>query len=258
MTIMYHTGEEWTYARFKRKETDLKAILVCGGPSLNKIDISSLRGAGKVIFGMNNTYPKVYPNIWLGMDDPSCYNRHLVYEPFMKIFRGGYHKRWTEDGKFLRDLYNVYFADVGNTTKDWFQIFDKINIKDKDTFTWTGNSFSIALNIIFYMGFKDIYLVGCDFSTEESHYHNTVELSKKELKHNNHLYKHLNKYLKWMYAQAKIHKINIYSASPLSMINDYLPFVTLEELNTSINLPPQGKLYHTTEIDKKSSKINNS
>ena len=109
--IMYHDGNIWRHWECFNNNQKNVAILVGGGPSLNSINTSSLTGPGKTVFGLNTTYPKVRPDIWIGMDDPRCYNRQVFYEPFPKIMRGNYYNLDCE-GVPLLDLPNIYFASV--------------------------------------------------------------------------------------------------------------------------------------------------
>ena len=105
--LMYHDGDQWRNWECYNTQQSNVAILVGGGPSLNKIDVSNLTGPGKTVFGLNTTYPKVRPDIWVGMDDPKCYDRRIFHEPFPKVMRGNYYERDCE-GVPLLSLPNLY------------------------------------------------------------------------------------------------------------------------------------------------------
>lgn len=248
--IMYHDGKRWRHWECYNSSNKNVAILVGGGPSLNKIDISKLTGPGKTVFGLNTTYPKVRPDIWLGMDDPRCYNRQVFYEPFPKIMRGNYWELKCE-GVPLTELPNIYFASVKpfNHKGDIFYRIDK----DTESFIWDKNVFVTALNIILYMGYRKIYLAGVDFSIDEGDYfYSENSLSDKYKKWNQNLYNHLYKYTEWIASTGKMCGIEIESISPDSSINNILPFQSIESLNNKLNLPEAGKLYHCGELEEKS------
>jgi len=249
MTLRYHNGEDWQPSGLWKSSHEQKAILVCGGPSMNSIDLSKLRGPNKTIFGLNNTYPKVYPDVWLGVDDPHCYNRHVFYEPFIKILRGGYNDRLCE-GREIYSLPNLFYASLDHCK--YVDLFHRFS-KNTGKFVWHWDAFTLAINIILYMGYREIYLVGCDLSTEKSVYHSPDQTIPEELvSYNQSLYDKLYGYLIWINKNlAQLEDLKIYSMSPLSRINNIFNYKSIEELNVEIykNLPPLGPLYHTKELD---------
>ena len=251
MTLKTWNGEKWKETNLWSSNASSKAILVCGGPSTNLIDLSALRGPNKTIIGLNNTYPKVHPDIWIGADDPSCYNRHIFYEPFMKILRGGYNNRLSE-GREIYNLRNMHYFD--HEASKYVDLFGKVG-EDTQKFVWHWDVFTVSINIILWMGFKEIYLVGCDLSNDKGDYHHGGVLTPKQQQHNSSLYERLFGYLQWLNNNQEKLGMNVYSMSPLSRINDLFRYVAIEELNTSImrELPPLGTLYHTTDVDSKKS-----
>lgn len=249
--LMYHDGKIWRkWECYNSKQSNV-AILVGGGPSLNKIDIQALTGPGKTVFGLNTTYPKVRPDIWIGMDDPKCYDRKLFHEPFPKIMRGNYHTKDCE-GIPATDLPNTYFASVAPINNHKADIFYRIG-EETETLVWDKNVFVTALNLILYMGFRKIYLAGVDFSLENGDYHYSENvLENKHKKWNASLYNHLYKYTEWIASTGKFCGIEIMSISPQSKINDVLEYISLEDLNSSLILPSTEKLYHCTEVEESS------
>ena len=246
--LMYHDGDQWRNWECYNTQQSNVAILVGGGPSLNKIDVSKLTGPGKTVFGLNTTYPKVRPDVWVGMDDPKCYDRRIFHEPFPKVMRGNYYNRDCE-GVPLLTLPNLYFAGI-SPCKHKADIFYRID-KDTKTLIWDKNVFVTAMNLILYMGFKKVYLVGVDFSLNEGHYHYSKASLCKELEDwNDNLYQHLYKYTEWLASTGAMCGIDIISLSPNSKINKFLPYCSLEELNSSLKIPKEGGiLYHCRDID---------
>lgn len=249
-----YNGEEWindNQYNIYHKQT---AILVAGGPSLNKMDVNALRGPGKVVLGLNNSYPLVKPDMWMGMDAPHCYDRHLLWEAFPKYLRAGYWDRYLQ-GTMLRDLPGVTWVNVEKPPKewkeDWNYIFNQTG-KNTPTFVWYKNTFAVALNLLLHMGFKDICLAGVDFDNSKADYYNDVKLDQEHRQLNSNLYWHLFKYTRHVAKEAK-QKLGVTfrSISPLSKLNEHIPFLTLEELNMEIamRLPQKGKLYNSTELD---------
>lgn len=243
---MYHDGTMWrNWECYNDKQSNV-AIIVGAGPSLNKIDVSKLTGPGKTVFGLNTTYPTVRPDVWVGMDDPRCYDRKVFHEPFPKILRGNYYDLDCE-GKTLKEYPNTYFASVKpfDHKADIFYRFDK----NAEYFIWDKNVFVTTINLILYMGFRKIYLAGVDFSIEQSDYFHDKNLSDRFKKWNANLYQHLYKYTDWLASTGKMCGIDILSISPDSPINQILEYQTLDSLNESLNLPDSGRLYHCGELD---------
>lgn len=246
--IMYHDGNNWRNWECYNTSQKGVAILVGGGPSLNEIDVSKLCGPGKTVFGLNTSYPHVRPDIWLGMDDPKCYNRNVFYEAFPKVLRGNYYDRDCE-GVPLTSLPNTLFASVKPFSHK-ADIFYRIG-EDAESFIWDKNVFTVAINLILYMGFREVYLAGVDFCLLKADYfHSDIKLDSKYKAWNQNLYEHLYRYTEWLASTGKMCGIDIKSLSPGSKINDILEYVSLDELNSSIVLPTNTTLYHCGELDE--------
>ena len=244
--IMYNDGAKWHNWDCFGTAKGNKGIFVGGGPSLNKMDTSKLTGPGKTVVGVNNTYPQVRPDIWVGMDDPNCYDQRVFHEGFPKIMRGGYQTRDCQ-GKQIQEFPNTMFANVGKP-KTKYEILGRIG-PDATDFVWHNNVFATTLNMMMHMGFKEIYLAGVDLDNSEGDYAHGKELTKSLKDWNQHLYTSLREYLSWLSKAAAIEGIMFYSISPDSLINDIVPYVSLDDLNESLELPEPGDLSHSRDIE---------
>ena len=246
MALWYETGNGPVRASLARKENNCVAFLCGGGPSLNKIDPNFLNGHNRLVFALNNTYPRVKPDVWIGMDDPSCYRRDVFWQPFIKIMRGGYQRRLCE-GQRIDHLHNMYYADVGELA-DPEEIF-KLRAHDV-RFVWAQNVFTTALHIIMWMGCKKIYLFGCDFHTSEGDYHDGgIILSDENKDWNERLYEQLYEYMNWFVSEAPNYGVEVYSCSPDSKINNFINYVNYKDVVTEleINLPETKELLHSKD-----------
>lgn len=254
LPVVYHNGIKWKNFPVTSEHDMGKAIFVGGGPSLGKIKTAKLTGPGKTVFGINNTYPTVRPDYWIGMDDPECYDSHLLFDPMTKIFRGGFQDKEFH-GRTVKEYPNTYFLNITEVGfYEWDKFFSFVD-EDTEKFGWYKNTFMITMQLMIHMGYKEIYLAGHDMSAKDGDYFNDVELNDEEKAWNKDLYDYLYKFLKWLAPTAKMAGINIYSISPDSPINEIVPYVSLEKLNRSLELPAKGELLHAKAVDEKQSTV---
>lgn len=238
--------KEGTRVSLYKRRALQKAVLVCPGPSLNKIDIDLLKGPGKTVFGVNTSYPAVKPDVWIGSDNPRCFDRHLGLESFMKITRYNTHNRVLQ-GFDLWGSHATYTVDVKKGPAEC-QLYALD--KEIDGIHWPRQTFPMALDIIVHMGFKDIYIAGCDLSNDKKDYFHEETLDKENKRRNNNCHTKNYEWLKRAVEDWKRADIALYSLSPNSRINDIMPFVTVPEMNKEVEriLPEQGPLYNSINL----------
>jgi len=251
--VQHWTKEGWAPSNFYRSLNTNIAILVAPGPSLDKIDTTKLLGPGKTVFGINTTYPRVRPDIWCGMDDPQCYNSHVFHEGFTKVFRGGY-EQLEVHGTKLKHLSNMHFLSLEEVEwKDKVKFFKYLG-PEVNTLIWMKNVMVTTLNLILHMGYKRVYLAGVDLSFDKNVYaKNTgAELREYQKDWNKDLYNWLATWLDWVSDTLRFVGIEIISISPDSPINEFLPYISLQELNRELQrkLPPLTDTIHCSEISK--------
>jgi len=245
----YVDNIEMERTSFHKKRVSADAYICCPGPSLNLINPEDLKKPGVTTFGINRSYPYIKPDVWFGMDFPQCYPREVFWESFVKIMRGGM-QGFSCEGHHLSVCPNLYFADCKETDNVGLVFeFDS----DDMIFAWTNNVMLIALNIVLWMGYKRIHFLGCDFSTEEGDYHDGIkELSDENRRRNNILYDQLNNFLKYFSEQGNERGVKVFSCTPDSRINEYLPYVPLKTATQSTqdehSIPSGGKLFHSKDL----------
>jgi hypothetical protein len=221
--LWYHDGNRWQRAYMARKNLNLDAILCCPGPSLK--NVPDLRGAHRKVFAINTAYPTVKPDIWLGMDKPSCYDSNLLFEGFPKILRGTYSK-YTYVDQQLRTYPETYFADIKTPTNEQ-TIFD---LKESSTgFAWHKHTLGVALHFIVWMGAKNIYLVGCDLGGTEDYCHD-LKLKPEHRKVNRRLYAQQVVFLEQFATEGKKHGVTLHSSTQDSPINEFLAYTSIDVL----------------------------
>ena len=249
MALWYHTGNGWTKNTLAYRSHNCSAFLVCGGPSLKKIDPSLLKGPNRIVFCLNNTYPYVTPDWWIGVDDPQCYHRDIFHQPFPKIMRGGYQNRITEEGLIYNKFYNLYYAD----TKKPDNFDDTFTSRNHDIdFVWHWSSIATALHIIVWMGCENIYLFGNDLNNKKNDYFDSVKLNKENNDHNSRFYDKVYEYLKLFKERGGEYNINLYSCSEGSRSHDYLEYFDYKDVIYNLEKDlPSGNLLHASDAEKK-------
>lgn len=221
--LWYDCGNGWQRANMARKDLNLDAILCCPGPSLK--NTPDLRGPGRKVFALNTAYPTVKPDIWIGMDEPHCYDTNLLQEGFPKILRGSYAKRQYH-GQKLHAYPETYFADI-DALPDGKTMFD---LRSHDVkFAWYKHSLGVALHFMVWMGARNIYLVGCDLGGSDDYCHG-LKLSDEHRKINRRLYAQQVVFIETIAEQAKKYGITIHSSTADSPINKFLPYTSVYQL----------------------------
>lgn len=244
--------EKWQRVPMCNCYAGMYGIIVGSGPSLNTIDISKLKGPGKVVFGVNNSYPKVIPDIWVGMDDPKCYSREIYFEPFPKILRGGYQDRTLENNILVCNLTNIkYLSTDTEFTKDINEIFKRRT--PESSAPWYKSALFAAISIAIWTGVRQLFFVGVDLSMNGKHYYTEkLTLSKPLEDRASKQFGELYKMLEDTFSLGRQQGILLKSMSKDSRINDFMPYVDIDTLNSRISKDLinrlDTKLYHCTEL----------
>lgn len=142
---------------FKNRHKGERCFIVCNGPSLNKMDLSLLRG--EIVFGLNKIY--------LGLSSFGFFPRYLVavnekvikqsVPEFLKLncvkFIGDRFKGRLKEGPLLwRIETENYFED--------FSLDIQKGIQEGNTVTYA------AIQIAYYMGFSEVVIIGMDHRFE--------------------------------------------------------------------------------------------
>lgn len=145
------------------------AFLVAGGPSVYDVK-QSIGGAGRLIFGVNNSPKRVRPNLWACVDYPRRFLRSIWQDPLIT--------------KFVPDCYandlipsnsrgrNQLVCESPNTF--FYVRGGEYSARDfllSSSFYWgetakgsAGRSvLLVALKVLFLIGIRRVFLLGVDF-----------------------------------------------------------------------------------------------
>ena len=219
MSIYYSCGNGLAETKWAKSEDILDAYLCCPGPSLKDVP-NDIRGIGRRVLAVNTAYPKVYPDIWLGLDKVECFDRRLWLEPFKKVCRSNYHTM-TLNGAPIKDMSETYFVSMSASKGDNDNIFTRR--EHTSDLIWDKSSLTAAIHLLIWMGHKVIHFVGCDLGGSTDYYDDR-KLSSELHDRNRRLYEEQAEHLKKLTAQAREHGIRFISCTPNSPINDYMEY----------------------------------
>lgn len=155
---------------------DQTCFLILSGPSLATHDLSKLKQPGIITLGVNNS-PKIFrPNLWTCVDDPEKFMISIWKDPLITKFVpiGKPKKRlfdnttWTYSNLITRDCPNIiYYYRNEHFNAETFLTQTTINWGNHKKFGGKRSVLLAAIKILYLLGFRRIFLLGCDFKMEK-------------------------------------------------------------------------------------------
>lgn len=152
---MYSWVSRKRIKKWKDRCLGQKAVILCNGPSLNRVDFDDLAASGVFTFGLNKI------NLLFKRTDfrPSvivAVNPHVIVQnakfynkTHIPLFLDSSGRKWV---KFRNNLHFTHSArGSGNFARDC-----SISVNHGNTVTY------VAMQLAFHMGFKEVALAGCD------------------------------------------------------------------------------------------------
>jgi hypothetical protein len=214
---------------------DSAVFLVCNGSSFKDVNKDSLHLPGIMTMGINNGGHVFRPNLWSCVDDPSRFMKSIWEDPTITKFvpQAHFEKRLYDkvhgySKKLVGDCPNV----IGFRRNEHFQ---KERWLHEHTINWGnhkdhggGRSVMIStLKLCYLLGFKRIYIVGCDFDmSPDKKYFFEEERSKGAIKNNKNSYKIMQDFfsdLKPLFAEEGVEVFNLNPKSKLEAF-DYMNY----------------------------------
>lgn len=221
-----------------KKENNEKKLYVCAlGPSLQDVDLTKIQGDTLVVnffYRFGNRYPSFVPTYYLWIDDAAqripdkvndalnlYYNRGTTFIFNSKIS----HASLLNDYNLEKIFFMSTFRGDFHPDKD----YDLSKIMPV-----SGNVASFAILLGILMGYKEIYLLGCDFNsfTTPKPLHCYTDNAKSKsltLAQDLLAYAHVAKYHENLQFLAERKGVKIYNATKGSLIDAY-PFRIDENL----------------------------
>ena len=150
-------------------------FLIVSGPSLLNYDLRKLKRPGVLTFGVNNS-PKVFrPNMWTSVDSPEKFMLSIWRDPtIMKFVPDGKPEKhlfdnwtWKASEVKVKECPNVIYYPRNDTFHaDTFLTEPNVNWGDRKENGGKRSVMLAALRLIYELGCRRIFLLGCDFHME--------------------------------------------------------------------------------------------
>jgi len=215
-----------------RIPTDLYGIyegescfLTGGSPSLKDENLVQLNKPGINVMAMNNTASIVPCTMWIGCDKPPCYSARIIKNPRIMKFGVISRRDYEVFGKKWKHFPNTYFMA---TNDKYFTVSNFLNMH-RD-YVWWKNTFYIAIQLLYRLGFKRIYLAGCQFKIDkDKQYAYDTKLEDGMIQWNQKTYNYCVTVMKQLKPCFEKHNLEIVSVTPESPLNDTYRYITLDE-----------------------------
>lgn len=144
-----------------------QSIILCGtGPSLHDMDADKLKGSQLPLFGLNNAFEVVDLDFWMAFDEPGQFDKKLWSRDCIKFYPWDYRNKY-----IVRKASNVFFYKAYGLSRENHEGGEEFR-EDLElggpyiNFIFEGYTFSMALHMIYWLGFSKVFLAGCDFGGE--------------------------------------------------------------------------------------------
>jgi hypothetical protein len=198
---------------------------------------------GVITMGVNNSPKTFRPNLWVIGDDVKSFIRSIWLDPkimkfcpFPKLEHTLFNSdTWEEMNTKVSECPNMWFFERNeHFTTDTFLTEPTLNwgehSNSTDEFGIKGKRsvMLFAIRILHTLGFKKVYLLGCDFKMNEEYtYHFEQARAKGSINSNNQTYQALNMRFDSLKDKFKQTGFEIYNCNPESNLGsfEHVPFI---------------------------------
>ena len=199
-------------------------FLICNGPSFANLDKNLLRKPGIMTFGLNNGPKTFRPDLWTCVDDPTRFLKSIWIDPkIMKFIPQAHFEKpifdnntWNMTSLLVGDCPNVIgYRRNEKFNAESFLFENTLNWGSSKEFGGTRSVMLPALRISYLLGFRTVFLLGCDMKMSESYtYHFDEQRDQGAVKGNMNYYDRLkHEYLPSLKPVFAILGFNVYNCN---------------------------------------------
>ena len=214
MSVFKKTSQGYEEISLHNKYKGAEIILCGTGPSLWKINTDELKSTEKLVFGLNNSFKLVDLDFWMAFDAPTEFDGQIWQSDAVKFYN------FTHATEVLK--YNprhiFFYKHLAPDSQGRWPVYGVKLRGPHINFLFEGDTFPMTLQMLYWLGFKKVFLAGCDFGGNS-------KLSKMSSIYNeNTQHKNLSHGLEILKKAHIKSGIEFVSCTPNSPINDFLPY----------------------------------
>jgi len=224
---------------FENHYKNSSCFLVLSGPSLNNHDLTKIQQPGITTFGVNNSPKAFRPNMWICVDHPSRFMISIWKDPnitkFVPFFKAKSNLfdnfNWQNTDRRVMDSPNVvYYHRNEQFNPDTFLTEKTVNWGNHKKYGGGRSVMMAALKICYLLGFKNVFLLGCDFKMEKDKQNYSWEQNRSvgSVRGNNSTYnKMIDRYTKLqpIFEEKDFH---VYNCNPDSQLQVF-PYMSYDD-----------------------------
>jgi len=214
-------------------------FLICNGPSFASLDHSLLQRPGVMTFGINNGPRTFRPNFWTCVDSPERFIKSIWLDPRITKFipqatmekRIFDNEKWGMERRLVGECPNVIgYRRNEKFMADRFLFEDTINWGNHKDYGGCRSVMLPAIRISFLLGFRKIYLLGCDLNMREDYaYHFDEQRAKGAVNCNNNTYKRMiEEYFPKLKPEFEAAGLQVFNCNPDSALKVF-PHISFED-----------------------------
>jgi hypothetical protein len=223
------------------------SVFLCGGGPQTREVVYDLERLRVITMAMNNTGTIIHPHLWIGADGADYYSASILHDPtIMKFLRWHRLKTQTQKGAEAWKLPNMYFMPEDPT-----MAYNNVFVPRHSTIFWK-NVFVMALHVLYKLGFRKVYCIGCGFDSKKPYCYETG-LMKKHFDYNQNSYDAAVGQVRKLLPFARGAGFQIISCTPGSKLHDVgVPYVELHdalaEWRNGIPVPDTVHVKHPLDV----------
>lgn len=225
-------------------------FLVCSGPSLDAMNVvSPLSQRGIVTCAVNNAATVLRPQIWVSLDPPRRFSDAIWIDPSIIKFVPNAHLRQTIRQRDGNGILQETQLVAGAQANVWgFPVnvsFAPDNWLREKSFNCGGESvdqdcplspyamrsvFIVALRLLFYLGFRRVFLLGVDFrmQSKADNYAFDQNRSHSSVRSNNLSYRIMNERMEQLRPEFERAGYEVLNCNPASGLRVF-PYLSFQD-----------------------------
>jgi len=199
MALWTMANDGWVKAPMHGIMKSAKCVICGCGSSLKDAVIPDDRY--KIV--LNDAYETVKPDCWVALDKPEFFSLDIMEKPITKVLRGGHQKEKIADRE-ASSFPATYFCDIREVPYQC--VFDYPHLDY--LFCWQSQTMILAVQLAWYLGFKDIAFAGVDLADGR---HNDKAFTPEQIEKNRKVWSQQVTFFKWWIAEARKRDITVSS-----------------------------------------------